>query len=303
LFHFPKSGVLCWPLKEVEDAINHYCFEFVKECSKPCILPIFTLDGILACSLVVRSWYWQHQSCPFLRAGRPAIRLFATDVPAPLQMVAAMNAFWSLSRTDLGDFAKLWHIPLEVGSSLVDVLFTMVLHITKKSEVEVMDILHKRLVYAEVKNQWSAELLEIDAAIQCLEKQDQEVVEAEKVKSSVATATTKDFLREYKNKRAAVELKVKAAKGKKKLFKALVMPFEMTHAEAKAFLPPGTSIWRGLSRCTWYGHCKPHRRVQAKWVDYDGEQAACKAMIKILWTQYLDMKGYPYSECAVQDLF
>ena len=142
-----------------------------------------------------------------------------------------------------------------------------------------MDILHKRLVYSEVKNQRSAELLEIDAAIQCLEKQDQEVVEHETTKSAVASATAKEYLREYKDKRTAVDLKLKAPKGRKKVIKALVMPFEMTHSEAKVFLPPDTRIWRGLTRCTWYGHCKPHRRIQTKWADYGGEHPACREMI------------------------
>eukprot|EP00975_Prorocentrum_lima_P051883 10865499-Prorocentrum_lima.AAC.1 len=56
------------------------------------------------------------------------------------------------------------------------------------------------------------------------------------------------------------------------------MPPTIPQHEARRYLPPGTHIWRGLTRGERCGHCPPRAHI---------ESGAMWLCIQALWKQYL----------------
>ena len=59
------------------------------------------------------------------------------------------------------------------------------------------------------------------------------------------------------------------------------LPSTIPQAEAKRFTPPSSSIWRGLSHCSWNAHLMPYRRISEPWC-HGGESAALKRILRRL---------------------
>lgn len=72
-------------------------------------------------------------------------------------------------------------------------------------------------------------------------------------------------------------------------------PNLVSQKEAKKYLPPGASIWRGRTKMTWNGHCPPRRRISEPWGA--DEQAALALILRRLWDQYLQLSGKESDEC------
>ena len=72
--------------------------------------------------------------------------------------------------------------------------------------------------------------------------------------------------------------------------------------EVNKFIPPYTSIGRGLVRCEWCGHCPPRQRISAAWAEHT-EHGAMTVIVRQLWTQWLQLHGLEDKDCPVADLF
>ena len=106
---------------------------------------------------------------------------------------------------------------------------------------------------------------------------------------------------------AAVEPPKKKAKGADvggagaAVAAAPAMPSTISQATAKQFLPDGASVWRGVSRCEWCGHCPPHKRIHAKWSQY-GEEGAMLNVLKRLRLQHCESRGLQFGDaCPFKD--
>ena len=144
--------------------------------------------------------------------------------------------------------------------------------------------------------------------MEVLEKRDAEEVQHEQERVVKQGNERESLQREYGVKRRAVDalekskVKVKAGKAKAKAPANRRLPCSISHDEAKQWIPPDCSIWRGLTRGEWHGHCPPYRRTSAPWIRY-GQDGAMRVVIKTLWVQYLDKHGLSASDCPIDDLF
>lgn len=306
LRHFPQSGVLAWPLVMVTGgAGGQSAFEVSCEVQKrPLILPIWSLESIDAVSVSWASPASHRRVGGSFLSMRKSLRLLVHGKIAQVKEVAAREAFWELSRTELMSFAEEWDISIDSGESLMGVLFTMVKAITEVPDMDVMDIIHKRLARASQPSDWTSEILEIDEALQCVDRQDQELIVQEKKTAVQRAQETVGILQDYKQRRQDIFAKMTQREKRKRgpHVTPRSMPFTLTQAEAKQYLPPDASVWRGLTRQSWHGHCAGYRRCQAKWLDHGGEQEALRALMRTLWTQHLDKTGQQYSACPIRDL-
>ena len=116
------------------------------------------------------------------------------------------------------------------------------------------------------------------------------------------------FARHYADKHKEVCLAKATAKakgGKRK--KAVVKKFPevetaLSQEEARAWVPEGGHIWRGITNSTWNGHFPPYQRVSAPWSRF-GECGAMRWVIKALWTQWSEKSAVAHKDCPAQGIF
>ena len=118
------------------------------------------------------------------------------------------------------------------------------------------------------------------------------------VEKAQATAFEDDFTLARRKARDEAGKGKGKGKGKKGKLPAPPGPLPSTipQAEAKQYIPPDTSIWRGVTRSEWCAHCKPFKRIQEPWV-VGGEHAALVRILARLWRQYLKKEALPLDAC------
>lgn len=156
---------------------------------------------------------------------------------------------------------------------------------------------------------FSSELLQVDEAIEVLERRDQEVLMKEQKTASERCEEVKRYRAEYARKRQAVHAaavpaaKAKAkAKAKCKAVAKPKLPCSVPHHELKQYIPEGTSVWRDLTRGAFCAECPPYRRFSKSWHLY-GQEGAMREVVKDLWRLRLQHEGKSLSECPIADLF
>ena len=123
------SSVLCWPLIErmVPGCNDKYC-KFA-DCAAPTTISIVQLNNNQWKGKMVafRSWFWQWDHYSFARdRWQPAVRLFSEGEVMTVQKLAASQAFFKLSKSELTDFAQHLGIDVEKGADLFTTILTMV---------------------------------------------------------------------------------------------------------------------------------------------------------------------------------
>eukprot|EP00974_Lingulodinium_polyedra_P002268 211125-Lingulodinium_polyedra.AAC.1 len=130
LDHFDSSAVLGWPCCMVDCPGGQKAFEVPSGEQGPVLHAIANLAEWEACSIKPRSWLWQMQlpASSMQQLTSPGNRAFLTFGPAPVEVIAAREAFWDMGVTHLQKLAAVLNIDikLEQKVSLCGVLFNMV---------------------------------------------------------------------------------------------------------------------------------------------------------------------------------
>lgn len=306
--HFPDSSALVLEVERVKmpGTRDTFWFEF-KPITRPVLVSIFDLagDAIRGCSFKWMSWLQQYVEYPSIR-GRldPAIRMVQVGQIEPLRKVAARNGFWAMSRAEVQKFSKYLGVETEGGEAHCDEICKVVMEVLGCEEDTAVDCCHKRAVALHEATSMSQELAQCEAALQTFEQFDHDEV----VREQRAAANRVDERRQYgkefvARKRAVMD---KKHQNKKRTTDGLpkypAMPSTISQATAKQYLPPGCSIWRGVSRCNWNGHCPGYPRCSAMWAQY-GEEGALVQVLQKLWDMWLEQQGLDRSRCLVEGLF
>ena len=299
MFHFDTPCVFTWPgtWRKVAHEVDY--FELAK-LAVPSLVPFTDIDKDTGCTLTWKSYWWQVLNFPKAKLS-PGIRGFRLDPKTQKfkVMVGRMVGFTCM-RSELDQFCPWWKISLAGCTSFIQVLFRMVQGVLKCSDGETMTIISQRLASMDLRASYLPSLLEIDEAISLFDKHDvQQILQAQQ-QGEVSLDEQKEFTDSYRKMREVVREK---AKEKIKLQKVLNFPDGITtQEEACPYIPPGCSIWRGLERSEWCGHCPPRRRVQFCWSEYS-EKGALKETLRKLWHQWLELYGLQTPECPIHGLF
>ena len=182
-------------------------------------------------------------------------------------------------------------------------LQTVVQGITNLAEDDVMDVLALRLGIDDSSSSFVESLLEVDEAVDLLEKGDVDLLRAEQKGACTRLEGREVFAKEYKEaKQAQRAQKASGSRRKARVPARSDVPFTILHSEAKDFVPPKSSIWRGLTRNSWHGHREGRKRVSASWALW-GESGAMRQVLKLLWGQHLEMEGMEVEDCPFTGLF
>lgn len=216
-----------------------------------------------------------------------------------------------MSKEDVKRLVSYWGLALPAGATLFDIIFEAAKLFLGHGDEAALAIAHKRIPMYDSASENDDLLLDIDAAIQCMDANDHDKYYDEPEACQKTQAERREYAGHYVHRRKAtakaVAVAAKAkAKGKAKAAPKppaqYKLPSEIPHTDAKIHIPPKTSCWHGFTRGEWWGHCEPYGRVKKDWANEGSEHNAFRAMLKVLWTQYIELNGFENSACPVEGL-
>jgi len=176
------------------------------------------------------------------------------------------------------------------------IVVTKILCLTAKSQA--LDIISQRLAVNDDSQSFVDALLEIDEAAEVMDKQDLEHLTTEQKAAQASKAQAQDFSSDFVNSRqrlAAAQPRVMAPR-------QTPLPERIEQHEARIYVPPGASIWRGITgRETWNGHMPPRKRIFMSLAEM-GDRGAMLDVLKRLWKQYMELNGLTPECCPWKDL-
>jgi hypothetical protein len=244
----------------------------------------------------------------------------ATHCPTPggtaqnLLKIAALEAFWAIDKVTLDRLAKHRDVDLPKGSSLFQTIFYLIRSVLEdKTEEEILLICSARLARIEP-HAWSDEILQVDEAVQCLDKHDEKEFKREQQNASTAKELSSSFSKEYAAKHAELRARAVEAKGKKpgrkpkqastssssSSSKPTTLPQQIPMEEAKLFVPPGGLIWPDRKIGAWRAQFPPFSGISRSWGHHGGEHEALKLCIIYLWSKWCEVNGVPHAECPMK---
>ena len=311
LANWGDTAVMAWPCT-VHTVPGQKMQKYITlsfETQQPSLLTILSWEGIVAIKFKWHSWNWQVQNVEGIEIClEPGARAFLDGEELALKELAARSAWWHLGISDLHNIAKYLKADVKKSDSLFQCLLQLAMHVLKCSEKEAMDIISQRLVQMQAKNDFSQELLDIDEAVNCLEKNDMEEVSKQQSKSVERQMQYDDFVEQYKELKARAAPKAKAASkgggaGKDKVV-VRKLPHDLSHIsqkDAKLLMPPQSYIWKSRSDGCWHSKVPPFGEVSRSWRRY-GEHQSCLLVLREAWKLHLDLNGHPYEDCLIQGL-
>ena len=301
LGNFPHSGVFLWPGKLHSIQTKHgplRWFIHDEACESVVIQPLCSLEGVEACTFRWRSVLWQSINMPVAhRPKHPRLLPVIQEGPGPALVVVAREAFFSMTKTQVLDFAKLLPLATQPGDKLCDVLFAVVKKLCKCSDAEALALISKRLAVNDVSASFAEALLEIDEAAQVMDKADVKLLKQAQEKESDNRDEHADFASDFRDSMArhrAAQPAARSDRGRRQPIRDI--PDRISQDEAKAMAPPGCYIWRGLRTQTWNGHCAPRRRISSSLLEMSDSQAMLNVLQR-LWQQYLEFNGLGPEAC------
>jgi len=79
---------------------------------------------------------------------------------------------------------------------------------------------------------------------------------------------------------------------------------DIPQSQARTFMPPKTSVWRGNNRGLWACHVKGHRRFSEPWSMHGGDSfLAMIAVAQKAWRLFCRDEQLDTSVCPIADLF
>lgn len=303
LHHFDKSGVLGWPDDVVSvPGTGQQVFVHSLSEKSPTVLALLSFEGVRA--MTFKWWSWLHQVHAWGRkVSDLPVRIAAVidNGPAGGLEVAAKHAFWAMSRTSIVRLGGLKGVVVPGSATMCEALMLVVQAcLPGASQDDVLRALAQRLCINEVSASFADAFLGIEEAHQVLDRDDAEKLVSEQQHCRKVLAGDQEFVGEFAKARSSAGPAKRKRKAAVKLPPRL--PSTIPQSEAKLYIPENCSVWRGVSRCEWCGHCPPFRRVSSSWLLH-GEHGALVDLARRLWRQHLNLAGKPLSDCPFAGLF
>lgn len=309
LLRVHDSGVLAWPGRLVAVAgTAHVYWEPDGSCQGPIVTGFCDVsDDMLACSLSWRSWLWQTMNLGKASETMvPSLRCFVSFGPASFLVAAAMEGFWDLKHSLLERLARHVNADLPTNTgNLCEVVFSLVRHITKKSDDEVATILGKRLAWNDAAVLFASDLLDCDEALGVMDERDTKKVQEEQKAAHERTNARAAFSKDYRTKVASVRSSASSTRtggGSRRASSSSSarapkqgIPSDICQSSAKRYLPPKASIWRDNTRFAWNAHLETQRRMSEPW--RDNSSLALQRILRRIWSQYLELHALEWDSC------
>lgn len=312
LCHYAGSGFLAWPvqLHEVPTCPNSRFAALQTDIGMPHVFAASTWRGITAARCEWRPWSWQCAEFPRASSElRPALRLFLTSPEEPLVRVAARSAWWSLDLSILRTIAADQGFGLGPGLDLFETCLAMVRLALGINDEAALAILSQRMAQPSEPTELVQELLQIDEAVQVLDRNDVQSLRREQQSARDAEVQRRSFADQFRAKRA--EVKAAANPSRKRKASAKADPArprrlpaqlsELAQSEYKRYLPEGAFLWKSNFNGSWNARLPPFGQVSRSWSKH-GEFEALRLVLAGVWYQWCDVNGIEHSACPMEGL-
>ena len=307
LFQAANSATLVWPAEEVffkEGSVNHAYYVPSRAVTNIHELFILFVDHRMwdMKSFKWRSPLWQDSQFP--KANRnhlscmEVVAMPTDQVSKPCLALAAEMGFWQITKQGLQQWARL--LGINPGTlETFDLLFQMVKVVLKCDDEKALKCCSHRLKHM-VKQRDALSVIANDTELgnTAFDPSDHADIKKDLDKAKEKKNAAKVFKQSFKEKAKEVRVKLELAKPNAKKrsrksheVKSIQVPNGVpTQPQAKALIPPESSIWRSHSDSGWCGHLEPFSRSHYSGIMY-GERGACLWQIKDLWTKYAILTG------------
>lgn len=314
LYHIEESAFFSWPAKLVtvqQDEVDYWTLD-TKVVRIPGY-PMNSWDGRLARRIAWRSPAWQRAKLKDERfTCQPAVRPFAVGPELPLAQVAAEEAYWAADVTTLRKISREFQLDVPQEGSEFETCFSMVKGVLGGSDTETMERMRHRLGKSSPLQAASVEILmEVDEAMQCLEKEDEERLRKEIVDSAKADERKETYRQVWTEKMKQVRAEAERAAapaGRKKKPRRDEPPRRWLPDQIdledqqmlKSFMPEGGYLWKSRATSTWnarWANLPSHARSALK----HGDQA-WRIVVSLAWKDWCEVHGVHVDDCPMRNL-
>ena len=121
------------------------------------------------------------------------------------QQVACLSAWWQMDAQSIRDYLVDFKIDFPQGATLFELLWaSMTATLHNLSEEDILDRIYRRLCKGKVSRDATNALLQIDEAVEVLEKQDEQMVRQQQDSEIAKKEARKSFKKQYFAKAQAV---------------------------------------------------------------------------------------------------
>jgi len=325
LFSFKDSCIAGWPV-DIRPVPNHpgACYaEFDKAIVDPQLFAVCGWADLVAMHFRWRSPAWQHLHLQ--NAKWPdAIRLIADTGEMPMASLCCVFGWFRFNTTELKATAKALGNAVADESGLFDTLKAMNAKAKPEATAEqCLQYMAHRFEEEPKEAELSGVLLEVDAAMNCLERSDEEKLRKEKAAAKDKCLEYEEFVKQWINERCLVRDRALGpppakgkgkAKGKAKGKGAVgpppppkrslppAMDNMMDQKDAKGWMPPpeDAKLWKSRRPPAWHTEVPPFSSCNRS-VGLHGENAL-RAVISDAWRKWCWSKGISLEECPMTDL-
>ena len=207
----------------------------------------------------------------------------------PILSVAAKNIDISTNKIRKAEICKL----IRTGS-IYKIIHTDTLERKKrKGRLQCCRILHQLAA-----DFFTGFLLDIDEAQAVMDRTDVEALHSEQEAARREQGAQDNFVMQFSQLRKLAE----PAAPRRRKIPLRPLPDAIAQADAKHWIPPGSSIWRGNVRQEWCGHMPPHKRIQASCTLLT-EPGALRDVLRRLWRQWMHIHGKSLADVPITGLF
>jgi hypothetical protein len=251
-----------------------------------------------------RSPFWMAQTLGGVDLPTEGVHLFVNGAEDSLIVVAAHEAFFNMKISALGQiFAQVELIaPAECAGNLCLTVFNLVQMVLSCSDEVAIDIVAKRFASNDIGIAGMNACLDMDACLEVLDDQDARKIHQEQKEVETTLQELQLFEQDFVTRRRRInDAKLAAAKAapkgkaKAKAKAKVTLPNDIAQTDAKIYIPPSSSIWRGRVKRCWNGHVPPRARISEPWAD--DEMASLHIILKRMWQQHIDLNGLTWLAC------
>ena len=298
--HLPNSAVLCieYDMVTLPDTKPPVIMFNPRVGEVPCFASIFNFgQARRACKVVVHSWLYQRKYlAKAMGNATPAIRLFKNGPFESVPKLACRDGWWLLTKDTILEAASAEGVEVPPASTTMQAIATTGMSLLKCGAQEAMGCAQMRLANLKDSNRWCKELLQVDEAMELLDRDEYQMMTDRQKVAIEAAEEVNAYGKEFAAARKALgDIKIDKYPDN--------FPLEIPQATVKMYIPPTSSVWRGNVRSEWWGHMPPYRRVHKACKDFDSERDTIKELLKVLWVQFNEKYGRDKFTCPVKGIF
>jgi hypothetical protein len=229
----------------------------------------------------------------------------------PLLELAARSAWWDMDLAVLRTLSTRLRLEVSQDVTLLEQLCRMTHKVLPSlSQEDILAIVSQRLHRSpDDELDCSADLLDIDEAAKCLEKEDMELLGKEQVALESRHAVRTAFGSQYREAKAklrnarAAKVAQGSRKAKAKASATRVLPPAMhmlSQSDAKQYLPPGGYVWRNRRDNSWHSQITPFGTCSRTTAKHGDE--ALHMVISDAWHKYCLLEGILPEDCPMAGL-